>query len=165
MTQRNLLPVCLFVLLLLAGVSDAGTEGNIPDISVNILSQADVPVSLFCLPDGGGSDFASARVFGGGAVDATIVAVLLNNGQPVANFPFEDIWLGNKPGNLVPCMGGTTADASTDAAGETFWQFPLLAGGTLDPAAGDLVVTVVNMLNLYKMVNEKISRDYQNIQT
>jgi hypothetical protein len=49
---------------------------------------------------------------------------------PIANFPFQDIWLGDTgTGELSYCPGGTIADANTDAEGRTTITGHLSAGG------------------------------------
>jgi len=50
-------------------------------------------------------------------------------GDPVANFPSEDMWLASENGTMVPCTAGSAADQSTDADGFTEWVDPLRAGG------------------------------------
>jgi hypothetical protein len=90
-------------------------------------------LSLFNLPNGGGSSFAEAQDAGnGGAVeDATITATIVDgNFDPIAGFPAEDLWLASVDGGMVPCVGGTSADADTDANGVTTWANPLNAGGS-----------------------------------
>lgn len=70
-------------------------------------------------------------------VDATIhVQLLYQNGDPIVNYPAEDIWLGAPAG--VPfayCAGGTVADQDTDANGETTISRPLRAGGQIPPTS------------------------------
>jgi hypothetical protein len=84
-----------------------------------------------------GHPFPAAQVF----IDATIqVTVRDGFGVAIANYPFEDIWLecpagGNPPGDsdthvgLAACIGGATADVSTDVAGYTEFKNPPFAGG------------------------------------
>ena len=82
---------------------------------------------LMNVPNGNGNPFTAA---GPGVTDATIT-VVVNDGTPaaIANYPFEDIWLESVDAGMVACVGGATADASTDALGVTQFQTPLQAGG------------------------------------
>ena len=49
---------------------------------------------------------------------------------PIANFPFQNIWLGDTgTGELAYCPDGTIADANTDSEGRTTITGPLSAGG------------------------------------
>ena len=84
---------------------------------------------LMNVPNGNGNPFTAASD-GSGTVDATIT-VVVNDGTPaaIANYPFEDIWLESLDNGMVACVGGATADASTDALGVTQFQTPLQAGG------------------------------------
>lgn len=55
------------------------------------------------------------------------------HGQPIANYPAEDMWLacpgiGLEPG-MVPCLGGASADAPTDGAGLALFANPISGGG------------------------------------
>lgn len=104
---------------------------------------------ILVTPGGAGTPLSDADNGGGGQVDATIRIQLWmdewNGGDPiigpVVNFPFEDIWL-EIPG-LNNCMGGTTADASTDSEGWFTFSGPLGMGGWNDPSAGPPVVHVM----------------------
>jgi len=86
--------------------------------------------SLLVVPDGSGNRFTEAHDEQGNVVDATITLFLRDGAAvPIANYPFEDLWLESIDGGLVFCIGGTTADANTDAQGVTQWVDPLFAGG------------------------------------
>ena len=117
---------------------------SVPDFQIVITTPTQYPVSIFCLPNGGGSTLATAQTIGHGVVDAIITMQLLDSGNPVANFPHEDMWLDSVLGGLAICLGGTVADGSTDAQGHTSWQSPLQVGGTVDPGAGDFLMVYVN---------------------
>jgi hypothetical protein len=87
-------------------------------------------LTLLVRPDGAGRSFDAAFLPGGATADATLTLELRNaNWEPVPNFPREDVWLEAVDDGLVPCLGGTIADADTDALGITHWQNPLCAGG------------------------------------
>lgn len=86
--------------------------------------------SLLVIPDGSGNRFTEAHDEQGNVVDATITLFLRDGGGiPIANYPFEDLWLESMDGGLVSCIGGTTADENTDIQGVTQWANPLFAGG------------------------------------
>lgn len=78
---------------------------------------------------------APARV----VVDATVTVTVHDGaatppgGNPIVNYPRQDVWLVNtgnagEPG-LVPCVGGNIADLETDAAGQTEFRLPISGGG------------------------------------
>ena len=91
-------------------------------------SGPDVP-SLLVVPDGSGAPFTEARDAVGDIVDATITLHLRDfQGFPIANFPWEDIWLETDAG-LVPCSWGIHPDDNTDVNGMTRWTLPAPAGG------------------------------------
>jgi len=123
----------LFVCVLVLSSAAMATAG-IPDLT-NTLANMDGAgantVALFNLPNAGGSAFDEAQIYGvGTAIDATITMVVLDAyGAPVADFPSEDMWLESVDGGMVPCTGGTAADFTTNAAGETSWEDPMNAGG------------------------------------
>ncbi len=125
---------------------DSTTVGFVPWMEV-VQSPAQ-PASLFSLPSGAGRNFAQAMIRGGWRIDATLVMVLWSDqpgwGAPVPFFPAEDMWLSANSGRLVPCNGGTIADADTDATGRTSWAEPLRAGGQCDLGSGDRLFVVVN---------------------
>ena len=100
------------------------------------------PVHIMVTPGADGDALESASLMGGAVVDATILIQLWASGggldeplppQPVAYFPFEDLWL-EAPG-LANCTGGASADGNTDAEGWfTFSGSPNM-GGANDPDA------------------------------
>jgi hypothetical protein len=51
------------------------------------------------------------------------------NSVPIANFPFEDIWLRTTAGIFNLCPGGLGADANTDATGQTVMTGTPAGGG------------------------------------
>lgn len=86
--------------------------------------------TLLVVPNGGGSRFTEAHDATGAMVDVTITMVLRDPlGYPIANFPFEDIWLEAADEGLVRCIGGTNPDSNTDLNGTTQWVDPLFGGG------------------------------------
>jgi hypothetical protein len=87
-------------------------------------------LTLFVVPDGSGDSFDQATLPIGGTEDATITVLIVDaGGVPIASFPAEDIWLESEDNGLIPCIGGTIADANTGADGTTQWLNPVLGGG------------------------------------
>ena len=128
MVLRKLMGV--FMAALVIGAASLAVAG-VPDLQQSTASRAYVGVetlSLFNLPSGGGSAFTGAQKPGGAVADATITLTLRDGlGVAIENYPFEDLTLAST--GVVPCLGGVTADANTDALGQTQWQTPLAAGG------------------------------------
>lgn len=124
----------LFVCTLILGVASFATAG-VPDLGN---SEADftsfdgsAALSLFNLPNGDGSDFTGCQLADGSYADGSITIVVRDgNNDIIAGFPAEDIWLASVDGGMVPCVGGSIADADTDADGETEWSNAMNAGGS-----------------------------------
>lgn len=125
----------VFACALIVGVASFAMAG-VPDLqnssATTYSGPAGTPV-MFNIPNGAGSAFTAASTLSG-TVDATITVTLLDGGMnAVVGFPYEDIWLESFDGAqeyaFTPCVGGATADASTDANGQTTFSFPLSAGG------------------------------------
>jgi hypothetical protein len=148
----------LFVCTLILGVASFATAG-VPDLGN---SEATMPnytgvdaLSLFNLPNGGGSAFAEAQLPDGSVADATIVVTIRDgNNDIIAGFPAEDLWLASGDGGMVPCIGGTTADGDTDENGVTDWVNALNAGGnSLDNCyvmvSGDALTSVGSEMALH----------------
>jgi len=115
----------IFAITLLVGAASFATAG-VPDLTESDATTAAGSYVMFNIPNGGGSSFGAAA---GG--DATITLTLRDGlGAVIANYPFEDMWIESTDGGMVACTGGATADANTDAAGETEWATPLQAGGS-----------------------------------
>jgi len=124
---------------IIAGVflfgSTAVVAAGIPDFPDCSATMPNVPsgvsVVLFNMPDGTGSSFANAQILGEGTtIDATIEFVIFDTqGNPIAHFPAEDLWLETGDWGLTTCPGGTIADMDTDVNGWTTWSDPLMAGG------------------------------------
>lgn len=122
----------LFACALIVGAATFAMAG-VPDLQETTATRAYTgleTLSLFNLPNGGGSAFADAYLPGGGTADATITLILRDGGGVVIpGFPGEDLWLESADGGMVPCTGGTVADFNTDVNGVTTWENPLAAGG------------------------------------
>lgn len=120
----------LFFLMLSAvtGQADWGPDPS----NCNVWMEYPGPetVSLFVNPDGSGRAFTEALLEYGGSVDATVHCQLIDHGgNPIENFPAEDLWLEPGDGGLVACDQGTCADTLTDVNGIATWSTPLHAGG------------------------------------
>jgi hypothetical protein len=135
-----------YFLILVSVFSSALSVGQvtIPDVVVNVWTNATEPVSVMVLPDGSGMPFDQAGRFGGESIDATIYAQVLETETPIANFPAEDMWLQSRLGGLVLCMGGSVAERDTDADGITTWIASPRAGGCADPSLGDHLDVLLN---------------------
>lgn len=118
--------ICLVLILLMTHPVLAQ-----PDLDLSTCSRAYAgpeTAVLYNLPDGSGSAFTEA-IAGGSQVDATITLTLVNSfGDPIVNYPAEDLWLESVGGGLNYCPGGTNADVNTDEFGQTFWASALNAG-------------------------------------
>jgi len=121
---------------------------TIPDILVEVNFATEGPLSLYSVPDGSGLAFTEAYQADGGQVDGTLSLVLYvvyrGDPDPVANFPFEDIWLEGEGADLSLCQGGSCPDANTDAGGVTTWARPMKIGGHTVPAQSERVRVIVN---------------------
>jgi hypothetical protein len=108
------------MLLALAGVATAG----IPD---DTTSTASASAGIVMITPGS---------TGGSIVDAgaTITVTVLDAGSlPVANFPFQDIYLDAAVDvEISLCQGGSTADANTDVDGVTTIGGVIGGGGFTD---------------------------------
>ncbi|HOX24399.1 MAG TPA: dockerin type I domain-containing protein [Candidatus Krumholzibacteria bacterium] len=133
-----------FLLACLASLAMAG----VPDLNLSTatMDPAANGASVWNLPGGSGSRFDEAFAPGGATVNATITLTLIDtNGDPIANYPAEDIWLETSGvlqqfGSLVFCTDGTVADADTDENGQTLWLQALKAGGY---TIGETVIIII----------------------
>jgi hypothetical protein len=122
--MRNLrllsLAIAACVVLGLVSLAAAGipSAGN----STASLASAGQKTMYIC-PRGDGETF--------GSVGATInVTVRDGNGNPIANFPFEDIWVESVTALAIKfCQGGISADLNTDINGNTVISAGGVAGG------------------------------------
>ena len=128
--------VFVSMVLAVACLSVAAIAGVGPGDQSTIEVATSGTLSLFCLPDGGGSVFADACLKGGSdgnvvSADATITLTLWLDGvYPTAYYPAEDIWLQWVDESTVfRCDGGTIADSATDGDGITTWSRALKLGG------------------------------------
>lgn len=126
MLRRNLMG--LMVCLCIASMGFAGVPDHATSTAV---TAAPGLVSVFTNVDGQGNPINAAKAAGASAaVDATITLTVLDTfGNPIFQYPFEDMWLETDAGGLLLCNGGSTSDASTDVNGETTFSGTLFAGG------------------------------------
>jgi len=132
MIRRSCLFLTTFLICLFAvPVTYAQTTGiGGPYGEYEMAYQGPETLTLFVVPDGSGDSFDQAILPVGGTEDATITVLLVDaNWVPIASFPAEDIWLESEDNGLIPCIGGTIADANTGADGTTQWLNPVLGGG------------------------------------
>jgi hypothetical protein len=117
MNKRLLSLAVIGSMLLMAGAASAG----IPDDTTSTATSAGGIVMI--TPSGAGASLASHG--------ATVTVTVLDVGSlPVANYPFQDIWLddvGN--GEISLCQGGSSADANTNASGVTTIGGVISGGG------------------------------------
>ncbi|MEN8005541.1 MAG: hypothetical protein ABFS42_00915 [Candidatus Krumholzibacteriota bacterium] len=127
MVLRKLMGI--FAITLIVCAASLATAG-VPDVTQCTATSGHAGFAvLMSVPNGNGNPFTLASD-GVGNVDATITVVVNDaTPAPIANYPFEDIWLISVDGGMAACVGGATADASTDALGVTEFQTPLQAGG------------------------------------
>ncbi len=91
---------------------------------------AEVDGSLLVCPCGDGYNLYEVYDQWGHQVVGTLYLQLIDSfGEPVPNFPAEDIWLGSSQGHLAFNHPGTCPDQDTDFEGTTYWTSPLAAGG------------------------------------
>ena len=127
--------VCSLVVSL-ATVAWAG----IPDLMLSSATYVALgtQVSVYSLPSAAGDALNDVYVLGGSKTDATVTLTLVDSTPtPIFNYPFEDMWLESDDPAFVFCPGGTSADANTDANGQTTFSGALFAGSS---GAGLIVV-------------------------
>lgn len=88
-------------------------------------------ISLLILPDGSGPALTQARAVGSGVLtDATIIVRLITlGGNPIPNFPHEDVWLETDNDQQYFCPGGSCADGPSTVYGEMTFSGALTGGG------------------------------------
>lgn len=134
--------VLVVSMVLVASAAFAGVPSLTLSTAVTLETN---PVSVYSMPNGAGDPLNNCYLFGGTQTDATITLTLVDGTPaPIVLYPFEDMWLATELGGLVACPGGTVADASTDAAGQTTWSGAFNAGGNSDYLAGEGCIIVIN---------------------
>jgi hypothetical protein len=107
---------------LLAGLLCGGRAvAGVPDAGLSTATSQ--PGTVYASPGAGGRPLLEA-----GCV--VTVTIRDGHGQPIAGYPFQDLWLDSaSPGDLGFCAGGSVADADTDGAGRTTFSGSLRGGG------------------------------------
>ncbi len=119
MNKRLLSLVVAVSMLLVSGLALAG----IPDDTLSTASVATAGNTVLITPAGTGQSLAGV----GSTVTVTVKDV---NGDPIAGYPFQDIYLDDfVVGEIALCQGGSVADANTDAAGVTTISGAIAGGG------------------------------------
>lgn len=141
---RKIMGLVVGVMVISAAVASA----DVPSLTLSTAATAAAgPVKLTIYPNCTGTPFTSAYAQGGtSGVDATVTLVLVDAaGNPIADFPWEDLWIDSTDAgdNFNLCQNGGTADANTDATGNTTWTNSLCGGGYTDPAT-DVAKVYVN---------------------
>jgi len=133
MLHRTVATIFCFAIVALVA---APAAANLPDLTLSTASIPANAVALFSIPNGTGQNLTGAMNATGATVNGTITVTLLNPiGNPIANFPLEDIWLESLDGGLGICVTANP-DADTDGAGQTFFTGSLNAGGNSFVADG-----------------------------
>ena len=132
MNIRRRLPSFLLAVILVSLLVPAASRAQFWEAQVSMAYDGPETLSLFSLPNGAGKSFTQAFLpRGAGIADATITLVIYDGfGDPIVNFPAEDMWIGSLDGGMVTCGSVAFADQDTDAAGMTYWSVPLFAGGS-----------------------------------
>ena len=116
--------------LLLSSASPTMADTAFPYVG-SIEQANNVEASVYVLPDASGPPLTEAMEFGGQQIDATITVRLVDCwGTPIADFPWEDIWLETESEGSGPCYPlGFSAHSTTDNNGETNFSLSLAGGG------------------------------------
>lgn len=125
------------------GVVSGTFPTGVVDLSLSTATTAaPEPALLYVSLGGSGSRLDQAYALGGNIVDATITVILRDGaGEPIANYPANDIWLTTAGGAFNECTGETIADHDTDENGMTTFSGSLCGGGaSLSPSDGLIVM-------------------------
>ena len=102
-------------------------------VAVSPPAQAGIPESYGLVYSDGGTLFICPAGDGGTIAEHGIsIEVHLRDllDQPIPNFPYQDIWLGDSgTGDIGLCLAGSVADANTDAQGMTIISGAYHGGG------------------------------------
>jgi len=120
---------CVCILVLLLTVSASADE--LPDYAASTASIPTWNGSIWVSPGGNGPDMAHGFGPSGEPADVRITLILIDGmGNPIANYPREDMWLVSAWGGLSRCPMGTAPDTTTDENGQTVFSGPFHAGGS-----------------------------------
>ncbi len=119
MINKRLLSLAVAGTMLL-GLSSLAAAG-IPDDTLSTATSAGGTVLV--TPAGLGKTLAEK----GATISVTVLDV---NGNAIAGYPFQDIWVDDTgDGSISLCKGGSVADFNTDAAGATTISGAIAGGG------------------------------------
>jgi hypothetical protein len=141
----------LMVCLISLSFATLGLAG-VPDHSACTATTAATElVSVFSNVDGLGNRIDQAKAWNDNVntKDATITLYVQDmDGNPIFQYPFEDMWLETSGADMFICNGGTTADANTDVNGLTTFSGTIYVGGwsnyNKDTSAHDLCVVMID---------------------
>ncbi len=121
------IPILMTLILALPIVAAA----NIPDLSNCHAEMPDGPLPRYLMvtPSGMGPALSEGRIDGGDYFSAVITLTLANeDGDPIALYPAEDVWLMDECGAMAYCALAIP-DGPTDENGQTDFTGPYAAGG------------------------------------
>jgi hypothetical protein len=131
--MKSLCALWVFVGLTLLLPAVWVSANPIPDFSnCHYACATSQQVSVYTRPDGLGDPLADCYLYGGQKTDATITLwVIDSEGNPVTDFPPEDMWLEteSQANGPVICSDLFVADHATDVNGMTTFSQSFAAGG------------------------------------
>jgi len=142
MVRRKL--VSLFVCSLVMGTVSMAVAG-IPDLSLSTATTAaGSQVSVYSTNLVGTSKtLLQAQTVAGVVTNATITLTLKDgNGDPIFNYPFEDLWLATSLGGFTSCVP-SLANASTNNLGITTFVGANLGRGHSNRTLGETTVVMI----------------------
>lgn len=142
MVRRKL--VSLFVCSLVMGAVSMAVAG-IPDLTNSTATTAaGTQVSVYCSSvPGVGQTLLQGKNAAGVVTNATITLTLKDgNGDPIFNYPFEDLWLATSLNGFVSCTP-TLANGSTNALGMTLFTGANVGKGHSDRNGGEKTVIMI----------------------
>lgn len=121
MTTKRLLSLAVASLMVI-GMTGLAMAG-IPDPTNSTASSGAGCVEI--ANDGNGKSLAAAGL-------TVTVTVRDANGDPIAGYPFQDVWLGDNSGGteITLCNGGNSASVNTNASGVTTITGSIAGGGS-----------------------------------
>lgn len=143
MVRRKL--VSLFVCSLVMGAVSMAVAG-IPDLTLSTaVTAAGTQVSVYSTTAAGtGKSLLQAQNNTGAVVNATITLTLKDgNGDPIAFYPMEDLWLATSLGGFVSCTP-TLPNAGTNALGVATFTAANLGKGYSNRNGGEKTVVMIS---------------------
>jgi len=143
MVRRKL--VSLFVCSLVMGAVSMAVAG-IPDLTLSTaVTAASTQVSVYSTTvPGTGNSLLQARTVAGAVMNATITLTLKDgNGDPIAFYPMEDMWLAGSLGGFVSCTP-CLPNAGTDALGVATFTAANLGKGHSNRNGGEKTQVLIS---------------------